>query len=191
MSPSFETMSSINIEELVNQVIAQLNLNEDVTRKSIGLVLSFVKKMCQRSGFDFDKILQQLPGAETLIERSSDPLPSQSNSAKSTTSVTLIGGFIAILVWLLKNSPMLDILKRILSMFFGDQAVKMIDSAGDGAELLGSLDKIGISKDQGTKVVTMLVSFMKQHVGSETIDELIDNIPALKSFLGDTTKKEE
>jgi hypothetical protein len=184
-------MSSINIEELVKQVIAQLKLDEDVTRKAIGLVLSFVKKMCQRSGFDFNKILQELPGADTLIERSSDSLPNQANSSKSETSMTLIGGIIAIVVWLLKTGPFLDMLKRILSMFFGDQAVKMIDSAGDGAELLGNLNKIGISKDQGTKVVTVIVSFMKQHVDSETIDELIEKVPALKSLLGDTTKKEE
>ena len=185
-------MSSINIEELVKQVIAQLNLDEEVTRKAIGLVLSFVKKMCRRSGFDFDQILQKLPGADNLIERSADPLTNESTAAtKSQTPVTLVGGIIAIVVWLLKTGPFLDILKRVLSMFFGAEAVKMIDSAGDGAELLGNLNTIGITKEQGTKVVTMLVSFMKQHVGTDTMDELVEKIPALKAIIGDTTKKED
>jgi hypothetical protein len=67
----------------------------------------------------------------------------------------------------------------------------MIDSAGDGTELMGKLNAIGISHEQGTKVVTILVSFLKQHLDPKTIDELLDKIPALKFVVGDTNKKQE
>jgi hypothetical protein len=182
-------MSSINVEELIKQVSSKLKLDEELTRKAIGLVLTFVNKICKKHNFDFQQILQKLQGADTLVARSNDPLPSQ--SAVPGGSNTIVGGVIALITWLLRAGPVMDILKRILSMFFGDKAAQMIDSAGDGTELMGKLNGIGITRDQGTKVVTMLVSFMKQHLDPKTIDDLFEKIPALKAVLGETTKKEE
>jgi hypothetical protein len=48
-----------------------------------------------------------------------------------------------------------------LSIFFGNQAVQIIDSAGDGTELIGKLNSSGITREQRTKVVSMLVPFLK------------------------------
>lgn len=186
------TMSTgaINIEDLIKQVTSKLNLDEALTRKAIGLVLAFVHKICSKNNFDFNQILQTLHGADILIARSNDPLPNQTTSMPGL-SMDFVGSIVALITWLLHVGPVVDILKRILSIFFGDKALQMIDSAGDGTELLGKLNAIGISREQGTKVVAMLVSFMKQHLDPKTIDELLEKIPALKAVVGDTSKKQE
>ena len=186
------TMSAINIEDLIKQVTSKLNLDEELTRKAIGLVLAFVNKTCAKNNFDFHAILQKLPGADTLMARSNDALPNQPTGATALgVSTDIVGSVIALISWLLRAGPVVDVLKRILSMLFGDKAVQMIDSAGDGTELLGKLNAIGITREQGTNVVSMLVSFMKQHLDSKTIDELLEKIPALKVFIGEATKKQE
>ncbi len=183
---------SINIEDLIKQVTSKLNLDEELTRKAIGLVLSFVNKTCAKNNFDFNQVLQKLQGADTLIARSNDALPNQATGATAPgVSTDFVGSVIALISWLLRAGPVVDVLKQIVSMFFGDKAVQMIDSAGDGTELLGKLNGIGITREQGTKVVSMLVSFMKQHLDPKTIDELLEKIPALKVVIGDTTKKQE
>ena len=183
--------SSINIEELIKQVSSKLNLDEELARKAIGLVLAFVNKTSVKNNFDFQQqILQNLQGADTLIARSNDPLPNQA-AAPSGSTTNIVGSVIALITWLLHAGPVVDFLKRILSIFFGDKAVQMIDSAGDGTELLGKLNGIGITREQGTKVVILLVSFLKQHLDPNTIDELVNKIPALKAVIGDTTKKQE
>ena len=185
-------MSSINIEVLIKQVTSKLNLDEELTRHAIGLVLAFVKKTCSKNNFDFNQILQKLQGAETLIARSNEPLLNQTTGTTVPgMSTDVVGSVIALITWLLHVGPVVDVLKRILTIFFGDKAVQMIDSAGDGTELLGKLNSIGISREQGTKVVTMLVSFLKQHMDPSTVDELLEKIPALKAVMGDASKKQE
>jgi hypothetical protein len=181
---------TINIEDLIKQVTSKLNLDEALTRKAIGLVLAFVQKTCSKNNFDFNQILLKLQGADTLVARTNDPLPNQTASVPGL-SMDIVGSIFALMTWLLHVGPVVDILKRILSLFFGDKAVQMIDSAGDGTELLGKLSAIGISREQGSKVVAMLVSFMKQHLDPKTIDELLEKIPALKAVVGDTSKKQE
>ena len=184
------TSNSINIEELIKQVTLKLNLDDELTRRAIGLVLAFVSKTCDKNNFDFHQILQKLQGADTLIARSNDPLPNKvTNPPGSSTDI--VGSVIALITWLLSIGAVVDILKRILSMFFGDKAVQMIDSAGDGTELLGKLHSIGMTHDQGTKVVAMLISFLKQHLDPKMIDELVEKNPALKAVIGNTTKKQE
>lgn len=184
-------MNTINVDVLVKQITAKLNLDEQITRKAIGLVLSFVNKTCQKHNYDFSQILQKLQGADTLIARSNDPLPNNASSGGSGT-YDFVGSVIELVTWFLRVGFVVDILKRILSIFFGEKAVELIDSAGDGTELIGKLNTIGISREQGTKVISMLVSFMKQHLDPKTIDELVEKIPVLQVIIGkDDTKKEE
>jgi hypothetical protein len=179
------------VDELIKQVTAKLGLNEEITRKAIGLALEFLQKNVGPD-FDFQQLLQKVQGADTLIARANDPLPEGTTTpaGQTTSSPPASGGIIGIILWLLTAGPVLDILKKILSIFFGDKANALIESAGDGAELLDKLKGLGITSEQGTKVVTMLVSFLKEAVGPELIDELTEKIPALKSLLG-SAKKEE
>lgn len=177
--------TSTAVDELIKQVVSKLGLNEEITRKAIGLALEFLKKNVG-DDFDFNKMLGQLQGADTLIARANDPLPE--GTVPKTESPS--GGIVGWIIWLLSAGPVLDILKKILSLFFGDKANAMIDSAGDGAELMGKLKGLGITNEQGAKVVSMLVSFIKTAVGPEIVDELTEKMPMLKSFL-ESTKKDE
>jgi hypothetical protein len=180
------------VDELIKQVTAKLGLNEEITRKAIGLALEFLQKNVGPE-FDFQQLLQKVQGADTLIARANDPLPEGTTAPSGQTTSAqppASGGIIGIILWLLTAGPFLDILKKILSLFFGDKANALIESAGDGAELLGKLKGLGITSEQGAKVVTMLVSFLKEAVGPELVDELTEKIPALKCLLG-SAKKEE
>jgi hypothetical protein len=66
----------------------------------------------------------------------------------------------------------------------------MLESAGDGAELVDLLNKLGLSTDQGKSMVNMLVEFMRGKLGPEVVDKLKDQIPAVKAFLASTKKDE-
>jgi hypothetical protein len=184
---------AVVVDELIKQVTAKLGLNEEITRKAIGLALEFLQKNVGPD-FDFQQLLQKVQGADTLIARANDPLPEGTSATPAgqttTSSPPANGGIIGLILWLLTAGPVLDILKKILSLFFGDKANALIESAGDGAELLGKLKGLGITSEQGAKVVTMLVSFLKEAVGPELIDELTEKIPALKSLLGSAKKDE-
>jgi hypothetical protein len=174
------------MDELIKQVITKLDLDEEVTRKAIGQVLAFLKKNVG-DDFDFSTILSKLQGADSLIAKANEPLPDGKRAEPASPAAGVI---LQLITWLLSAVPVLDILKKILVVLFGASAVQMIDSAGDGAELIGKLNGLGITKEQGTKVVTMLISFMKQKLGPEVVDDLTEKIPALKAFL-DTTKKDK
>ena len=83
-----------------------------------------------------------------------------------------------------------EMIKKILGMLMGTNAVKMIESASGGVEVAGMMTKLGISTEQGSSIVLMLISFMKGKVGDEVVDQMCDQIPAVKSFL-DSSKKDE
>lgn len=57
------------------------------------------------------------------------------------------------------------------------------DSAGEGLELIGSLKNFGLSAEQGGSLVTMLINFIKEHVGESVIELILEKVPALKPFL--------
>lgn len=178
------------MDGLIEKVSSTLGLDEIVVKRAIGGILEFLKDNVGED-FDFNKIVGKLQGADTLIENADKPLPETAERAEGTAASP--GGsstIIQLITWILSAGPVLDILKKILSIFFGESAVQMIDSAGDGAELVGKLNKLGLSTEQGKQMVSMLISFMKSKVGDETIDELTDKIPALKAVL-DTAKKDE
>lgn len=99
-------------------------------------------------------------------------------------------GILGLIVTLLKIFGVLEILKRLLSTFFGDGAVKMLDTVTDGAELTAVLSSFGIEPEQGAKMIKMLIDYMKEKVSPEKVEELAEMVPSLKAFLDDTKKEE-
>jgi hypothetical protein len=84
----------------------------------------------------------------------------------------------------------LDLLKKLLSTFFGDNAMQMIGTLQDGAELSAVLNKLGIDNEKGVKIVAMLVEFMKEKISPATVEQLSEKVPALKAFLRESKKEE-
>ncbi|MEM8947204.1 MAG: DUF2780 domain-containing protein [Planctomycetota bacterium] len=56
-------------------------------------------------------------------------------------------------------------------------------SAGEGLELAGILEKLGLSTEQIGSLVTMVINFIKENLGDSVIDMILDKVPALKPFL--------
>lgn len=186
-SPLFSFLSLYSImDELVSKVVGQLGLDEKQAKQAFGALLAFIKTHVG-DDFDFSGLLAKIPGAETTLRdaEADDNVPTSGTKA-GPNSLSIVG----IVTWFLETLGVMDILKKLLSTFFGENAVQMLDSAKDGAELVTVMDKLGITKEQGIKMAKMLVDLVKYNVGPETVDKLAAQVPALRALLGDTKKDE-
>jgi len=175
------------MDELIRLVVDNHGLDEGVTRKAIGTVLAFLKDHVGED-FDFSKITSQLDGAETLMNDAEAQTAAREGVETKSSGLS---GIIGLIVSLMKTFGVLEVLKKILSTFFGDSAVKMIESVSDGAELAAILNKFGISQEQGIKIVKIMVNFTKDKIDPETVEQLAEHVPAVKAFLGGEGSKKE
>lgn len=175
------------MDELIGQVCTRFGLDEAVCRKAMGQVLQFIKKNVPKD-FDWLTLLSKLQGAAKLLKDANDPLPRGTKDPKQDSPVT--GGLAGIISMLLSMDFVVDLLKKILTSVFGEASAKLIDSAGDGADLIGKLNSLGISTEQATKMVQMLLGFMKNKTNPETVNELLKKVPALAAMSGDEKKEE-
>jgi hypothetical protein len=169
----------------------------------------------QGSKFDFQAaIIDQLKGAlELMREAPKDPEqakrqadermnknnnhhPTEEETTKTpataapSKTITFPSIVIAILHYILTVGPIFDILKKIASTFFGENAVHLLESSKDSTQLLQILQNLGISQETAQKMTTLLVSYMKEKVGPETMEKLGECVPALKPFLQASEKEE-
>jgi uncharacterized protein (DUF2267 family) len=175
------------MDELIVLVVGKLGLDEVVVKQAIGAVLKFLKERSPDS-LDFDAILSKLPGAANLMRDDKAKAAVQEGEQQAKKSGP--SGIIALVLSLLKVFGVLAILKQLLSTFFGESAVKLLDSIEDGAELTAVMRQLGINRDQGIKVVRMVMDFMKDKVDSDTIEKLTEQIPGLKAILAESKKEE-
>jgi len=175
------------MDELIKQISQNLGVEEDQVKKALGAVLAFLKDQVANKNFDFNKILEQLQGADKLMQDSEVQEAAREGQTSRTGGYTGITG---LLYMIFNTFGVFDILKKLLSTFFGENAVQMIDTIKDGAELSAVLNKIGIDNEKGVKMVKMLVDFLKDKVSPETVEQLSENVPALKAFLGENKKDE-
>ena len=203
------------MDELITQVCTKLKIDETVAKQAIGAILVFLKEQVALYGegkFDFSAITDKLKGALELMKqapkdpeqakRDADMNPQETQSSKeegddapppttpTTTASTMFQSVIAILHYILTIGPIFDILKKILNTFFGESAVQMLESSKDSANLMAILSNLGISQETAKKMTTLLVSYMKEKVGPETVEKLGECVPALKPFL-EASEKEE
>jgi uncharacterized protein (DUF2267 family) len=175
------------MDELIHLVVGKLGLDEVVVKQAIGAVLKFLKERSSDS-FDFDAILSKLPGAADLMK--DDKARAAVNEGEQQAKKSGPSGIIALVFSLLKIFGVLAILKQLLSTFFGESAVKLLESVEDGAELTAVMRQLGINRDQGIKVVRMVMDCMKDKVDSDTIEKLTEQIPGLKAILTESKKDE-
>jgi uncharacterized protein (DUF2267 family) len=175
------------MDQLILLIVDKLGMDEDVVKHAIGAVLKFLKERSSGS-FDFDAILSKLPGAADLMkdDKARAAVQEGEQQAKKSGPSAIIG----LVFSLLKVFGVLAILKQLLSTFFGESAVRLLESVEDGAELTAVMRKLGINRDQGIKVVRMVMDFIKDKVDSDTIDKLTEQIPALKAILTESKKDE-
>jgi len=203
------------MDELITKVCTQLGIDEAVAKQAVGAILCFLKEQIAQHGgdFDFEKITSKLKGAlelmkeapktkeEAATDRAMDesagnettttpPPPTDEASTTATSTVPTSFNLMAILQWILSIGPIMEILKKVLGTLFGENAVQMLESARDSADLMAILNNLGISTETAKSMVTILVSFMNTKLDPETMDQLAENVPALKPFL-DATKKDE
>ena len=174
------------MDELIRLVVDRLGLDENVTRKAIGAVLAFLKDQVGED-FDFSKITSQLQGAESLMNDSEAQTAAREGVETKSSKPT---GIIGLILSIMKAFGVLEILKKLLATFFGESAVKMIESVSEGAELAVVLNKLGISQEQGATIVKMIVNFMKDKIDPETVEKLTEQVPALKALVGQAEAQE-
>lgn len=172
------------MDELIKIIASKIGVKEEVAKKAIGGVLNFLKE--NHGKVDFDEILSKLDGAEDLMNDREVQVAVKEGEAETKSSP---GGIFGLIFTVLKAFGVIAMLKQLLQPIFGDSAVKLIDSVEDGAELAGIMSKLGIDRDQAMKVVQTIISFMKDKLDPDTIDQLTESVPALKAFLG--SKKDE
>ena len=175
------------MDELIVLVAGKLGLDEAVVKQAIGAVLKFLKERSSDS-FDFDAILSKLPGAADLM--SDGKVKAAVREGEKEAKKSAPSGIIGLVFALLKVFGVLAILKQLLSTYFGESAVKLLESVEDGAELTAVMRQLGIDRDQGIKVVRMVMDFMKDKVDSNTIEKLTEQIPGLKAVLTESKKDE-
>lgn len=170
-----------------------IGIDEAVARKAVGAVLEFVQKNVPED-FDWTEVLSKLPGAQDLIKQATDAGASSAPRAGGDEGGPKGGtSLIAHVLRLITNpsiTSIIELIKKILSPFLPASVMGMIESAGDGAELVGFMNKLGVTTEQGKSIVTMLITFMKGKLGDEVVDKMVDQIPAVKSVL-ESTKKDE
>ena len=183
------------MDQLISAVSSKTGIDETTTRQALGALLRFLKDQAANTDFDFDdKILSHLDGSEQVMD--DETATKAAKEAESSSSKKSVGGsgpigIVFSIVWsLLKTSGILAILKNLLQPIFGDSAVKLIDGVEEGAELATLFNSLGIDRSQGMTMVTTLVDYLKDKFDPDTIDSLIEQVPALKLFMSDTKKEE-
>jgi hypothetical protein len=190
------------MDELITKVCTKLNVDEDVAKQAIGAILIFLKEQVDLYGgkgeFDFSRITDKLKGAiplmndapKTAAEAKKEHQENHPEGETFTTSQSLFQSVVAVIQYILTVGPIFDLLKKMLSTFFGEGAVQMLESSKDSADMMAILSNLGISHETAKHMMTLLVSFLNEKVGPETVEKLSECVPALQPFL-ETTKKEE
>lgn len=135
------------MDELIQQLTAQLGIDASTAKKAVGTVLS----------------LLQSEGGEELFSKISAAIPGAASAAEETASPTESGGPAGIL---------------------GTVAGMLGGSAGKGFALASALKSIGVDEQDLAKFAGIVVDFLKQRLGPETVDQLLGKLPMLKSLLG-------
>lgn len=135
----------------------------------------FVKKISQEHGIDeakvnevMNKVLQIIKGSapQDVRETIEENVRQDTNAAAPASNNPCM--------------PVLDLLKNLLAKFGGEKAVGIFE----GGQLAEIMAKSGISLEQGTSMVQKLMDFLREKCGPETADKVLEQVPAVKSFIG-------
>ncbi|KAL3899374.1 MAG: hypothetical protein SGARI_006472 [Bacillariaceae sp.] len=176
------------MDQLIPLVCSSTGIDEAAAKQALGALLRFLKDQAAKTDFDFDdKILAQLDGTDKLMEdETAREVVDKAESGEGGSSDGLIlGGFK--LVWkIMKIFGVVALLKQLLEPY----ATKLIDGVEEGTQLATIFSSLGIDRSQGVSMVTTVVDFLKDKLDPETIDALVEQIPALKLCLKEGKKEE-
>jgi hypothetical protein len=180
------------MDKLISLVCTHTGVDEPTAKKAVGALLRFLKDQAAKTDFDFDdKILAQLDGSDALMEDNTAKEAVEKAEAGEGAGGGGLAGTAFSIVWsLLKTFGILAMLKQLLQPIFGDYAVKLISGVEEGAELASIFNSLGIDRSQGMTMVRTVIDFLKDKFDSDTIDSLVEQIPALKVFLSEGKKEE-
>lgn len=180
------------MDQLISLVCSHTGIDEATAKQALGALLRFLKDQAAKTDFDFDdKILSQLDGLEALMEdKTAREAVDKAESGEGAAGGGVVGGVFSLVWKLLKAFGVLTMLKQLLQPIFGDNAVKLIDGMEEGVELASIFTFLGIDRSEGMTIVRTVVDFLKEKLDPDTIDSLIEQIPALKMAMSEGRKKE-
>jgi hypothetical protein len=177
------------MDELINKISNQLGLEVSVVRQALGAILCYLKE--HSASYDFEgHISKGIQGVESLMKESSKAQKEARSGSSESSTTNHPTGIFGLVFHLLTVFGVLALLKKLLQPFLGESAVKLIEQVEDGAELVAVLQKLGIDREKGVSMVQMLVAFCKDKLGPDTIEDLMEQVPAVKAFLGEAKKEE-
>ncbi|KAL7576458.1 hypothetical protein ACA910_017968 [Epithemia clementina (nom. ined.)] len=112
--------------------------------------------------------------------------PPSSTQRPLSSPSTLVG----LLLLLLQVLGIWNVLKQVLHNMY-PPALVLMESLQDGVWLDQMLQTCGISHEQGIVVVGMLVDLMKQKLQPETVQDLLQHVPALYAFVQEQRRQEQ
>uniref|UniRef100_A0A8J9TGE1 DUF2267 domain-containing protein n=1 Tax=Phaeodactylum tricornutum TaxID=2850 RepID=A0A8J9TGE1_PHATR len=176
------------MEELTITVAEKLGIDTAVAQKAIGAILRFVQ---EQSTPDLFAKIRSMDGVENLM-KDDDAAEAVREGHDKAEAGGVGGGLFGLIFTLLKAFGLFAIIKQVLSTLpgIGPQAVRMIESVEDGAELTVVLKQLGIDREQGVSMVRMMMDFIKDRLDPETVDRLSSQIPAVAAFMGESKKGE-
>ena len=173
------------MDALITKVAQQLNLEEAVVRRGIGQILQFCQ---QQVPPDYKAYFDKIPGANNLVRTADEPLPD--DVSKPAQPKSFLGLLLSFVIWILTAGPILDFLKKILTPLLGDKAPELLDSVSDSASLASKLQSLGITTEKVAPLVQNVVKYMRENLGDEQVDDMLNQIPAISPLL-EAAKKDE
>ena len=142
------------MNQLIGQLAQQFGLGEGQTEAGAGAVLKFLQQ--QVGGGDVSQLISKVPGAESWMAKA-EQLPEGGEAGAG-------GGLLGQAAGLLGG---------------------LGGSGGAGlAQILGQLQSAGFNAETATQFVPALLEKLKGEAGSDLINSIVNQIPALKGLLG-------
>lgn len=142
------------MSDLVDELSSRTGLSPELVQKGMGALLSFLKKELGEE--TFDKISTSIPQASALTSQYESESESPEGAAPQGSLFELVSGL----------------------------AGKLLGGkAGEGADLLSSLSKIGLKPEQIESFLPKALELIKSHLSPELIQKLMMALPLLAKFL--------
>ena len=191
------------METLVQNAADRLGLEARVVKQALRALFCFLRDKQRRGeiSVDIEQMVSLLIGGgkndsssddwmndeNTTTTRSSSSSKGEEESQRHPRPTTIW----QLLWFILGLFGILHLLKQVLSHAF-PPAVRWIETLEDGYKLDQLLrQRFGMTHEQGMVLVGMLVNFMKQNLQPETVDSLLQHVPALLSFANEGNKKQK
>jgi hypothetical protein len=147
--------------DLANELASRTGISVDLVQKGLGALLSLMKKELGEE--TFDKLAASLPDAHALTSRY-ESAPESPAAAPAQVNV-------------------FEVVSSLAGKLLGGKA-------GEGADLLSSLSKLGFKAEQIEAFLPKALELIKSHLPPDLIEKLLAALPLLAKFLTTGAKQE-